>query len=153
MISADAFQHQLQKSIVPLLTRWKRCYQLSNVSNASINVLIYLPIKPHHSIELQILYSPVYQEPQLIFRIWSHETVDDIETQRICFPDDLHTWLNIQDFTIRLDYLHPSSRDVWYSVHGCDTADIVGSELKDYLKRWASIFLTIFDSEVSLMFL
>ncbi|CEP60567.1 E2-like conjugating enzyme LALA0_S01e13872g [Lachancea lanzarotensis] len=152
MITADAFQQQLQSSLIPLLTRWEHCYKIMNVSNTSVNAMICLPIKPNHSVELQIQYSPLYQEPQLTFRIWKREIEDDIDTQQVCFPDDIRQWLNTQDFTIRLDYLHPSNRDVWYSVHACDTAEIVGPESKDYLNRWASIFLTIFDSDVSLMF-
>ncbi|SCV04258.1 LAME_0H17018g1_1 [Lachancea meyersii CBS 8951] len=152
MITSETFQYQLQHVLVPLLRRWSRCYRLNIAPKDRVTAFVSQPFKPNHFLEIQIQYSSIYQEPQLTFRIWEIYTVDDVEYQRPCFPTDLSHWLNMQEFTVRLDYLHPSDRNVWYSVHGCDTAETVGSQLDHYLQRWASVYFTIFDFEFSRVF-
>ncbi|SCU93401.1 LADA_0G02894g1_1 [Lachancea dasiensis] len=154
MIAEDIFQKQLETELVPILRRWPLCRELSLLKhNGSVVILARHPELVDHTFQILIQYSTIYQEPQLLFKIWETRIVDQVEIQRLSFPGDVSTLVNTQDFTIRSDYIHNTGRDLWYSIHGCDTGEIVGYQEESYLERWCSIYFTIFDPGFSNLFI
>lgn len=105
-------------------------------------------------IEFKITYTPIYQEPFLLMRLWRkysmQESKDDFDDDMITlwFPADVKQALGImQDFQVGLDAISSTSektQEAWYSFHPCDTAQIVGDQelyRGNYLERWLSVFL------------
>ncbi|SCV00944.1 LANO_0F09340g1_1 [Lachancea nothofagi CBS 11611] len=154
MITKEVFELQIRETLLPALRRWSLCQKVSLSDDKAVVTAVVKHLSlPYYTLEIQVEYSNIYQEPQLIFKVWKVQVEQDIEVKQVYFPPDLSRLLNLQDFVIRLDYLHNLNRDLWYSVHGCDTNSIVGSQLEHYLERWASIYLTIFDPEFSRVFI
>ncbi|EDO16122.1 hypothetical protein Kpol_1070p3 [Vanderwaltozyma polyspora DSM 70294] len=119
-------------------------------------------------IDLKISYSHVYQEPQLSIQLWEtngrqenqeEEQVDEIY---LWYPNNINETLAIPTnlFTIELDTVpRPRvertttdninnsgskklmSSSAWYVVHSCDTSEIVGTPIQNYLQRWASVYI------------
>ncbi|CCE93546.1 E2-like conjugating enzyme TDEL_0G01790 [Torulaspora delbrueckii] len=101
-------------------------------------------------LELKITYSQVYQEPLLLLRVWRKDQSQEDESDFVSlwFPQDVSALLGIdKSFQLELDaVVSPTShlQETWYSIHPCDTAEIVGDQAKyadGYLNRWLSVFL------------
>lgn len=101
-------------------------------------------------LELKITYSPVYQEPLLLLRLWRRDSSQDDMTDLVSpwFPQDIRALLGIdKSFQVELDaVVSPVShfQETWYSIHPCDTAEIVGDQVQyvdGYLERWFSVFV------------
>lgn len=130
-------------NIRPLLADGTVLFQTALPSAAAQNnILCY--------IEFKICYSHVYQEPQLLFRLWrrAQSPEDQIDFLAPWFPPDVAQVLGIDDsFTVSLDAFFSNSshsQETWFAFHPCDTAEIVGDKLdfkNGYLSRWLSIFL------------
>lgn len=100
-------------------------------------------------LELKITYSDVYQEPQLLLRVWQEDLDSEFTGIKLWFPQDVKRVLDIgNQFQLGLDAVSTDtnqSTGVWYSFHPCDTADIVGDKVEyidKYLERWLSVFLS-----------
>lgn len=147
------FRNQLSTTLVPLLKRWKLCENVTPVQDGdAVHAIVACTVLKQFTFEIQVEYSHLYCVPQLIFKIW--ETTDEhgTEVRTLTFPSDLSSLLLIQNFSVGLDYVHKQNKDIWYSVHACDTRDVVGEQTENYLERWASIYLTIFDPDFSKVF-
>ncbi|CAR29399.1 hypothetical protein ZYGR_0AD00810 [Zygosaccharomyces rouxii] len=99
-------------------------------------------------LECKITYSQTYHEPQLLLRIWKFSQIEGIDCIEPWFPKQIDRILPLPNwFQFGLDTISTSSSDnpaAWYSIHACDTADIVGDRSifqSTYLSRWASVFL------------
>lgn len=101
-------------------------------------------------LELKITYTHVYQEPLLLIKVWQREHPGNeyIDLVSPCYPQDIRALLGIdKSFQVELDaVISPKThtQETWYSIHPCDTAEIVGGQaqfLDGYLKRWISVFL------------
>lgn len=99
-------------------------------------------------LECKITYSQTYHEPQLLLRIWKFSQIDGITCVEPWFPKELDHALPMPGwFRFGLDTVSTTSTDesaAWYSIHACDTANIVGDRpvfQSTYLSRWASVFL------------
>ncbi|GAV55691.1 hypothetical protein ZYGR_0AY00830 [Zygosaccharomyces rouxii] len=99
-------------------------------------------------LECKITYSQAYHEPQLLLRIWKVTQIEGIDCIEPWFPKELDHVLPMPKwFRFGLDAIAATSTDesaAWYSIHACDTADIVGDRpvfRSTYLSRWASVFL------------
>ncbi|CAR23293.1 E2-like conjugating enzyme [Lachancea thermotolerans CBS 6340] len=145
MIPLGEFREQLQ-ALIPVLQLWPKCLSVhASLNGEALIGLAEHPTLAFYTYEFEIGYSQTYQEPRLIFKIWEATTEQGAELQRPCFPADLSRLMNVQDFSIGLDHLHEARKDSWFSVHACDTSHIVGSVKHHYLKRWASVYLSLFD--------
>lgn len=101
-------------------------------------------------IELLITFSRVYREPLLLIRVWATTALDGIETSQLAHSAETMATLRIPSYlTLGLDTIldaqYPHAlQGAWYSVHPCDTRDIVGDDVTvrdTYLDRWVSVFL------------
>ncbi|SCU96015.1 LAMI_0F04830g1_1 [Lachancea mirantina] len=156
MISPEAFDRQLS-SLIPIISKWRLCVRLDLRQNTEIGVhCAYVhsnhPNLPDVTFEISIQFNPIYQEPFLTFRIWKTKCVDGFEKRELWFPSNLSTVLNTTFFQIGLDYMDQSSGEAWFQVHCCDTNDITGQENDKYLKRWFSVYLTLFDERIGTIF-
>ncbi|AQZ10329.1 ATG10 (YLL042C) [Zygosaccharomyces parabailii] len=147
----EDYQKQL-----PELCRIIRAYSLTlqlHYDEQSHSVLMRMQSPPRlpgnvDHVEFKILYSHVFQEPQLLVRLWRATTRDGISYIEPWYPKDVHDTLNVPtSFQLGLDTISDTTdkeQCAWYSFHACDTADIVGNKpeyINDYLQRWASVFI------------
>lgn len=133
--------------------------QKLKLSNATIdNDVLLVEFKPvgEHRVDGRLIilvqavirYSTVYNEPELLVRCWTCCEEDGIEVVEPIYTVDISTVLGIpSEFVVELDVNindEYSSKILgpWYSVHPCDTAEIIGKQYMDkYLERWVSVFL------------
>lgn len=98
-------------------------------------------------VEFRIIYSQVYNEPTLLYRIWKIHTDPDLEiTNKILlFPSNLEDkFQNLFNFTSSIESIPSCNNEIWYMLHPCDTAQIVGedsSAKETYLLRWFSVYI------------
>lgn len=154
MIEYSQFCHQLQTDVLSLLRQWPLCVGINLLQENILQLVILHTDIPNCELRIRITYNAVYQEPFLIFQIWRTELLqDDIEEERIWFPSDLSRVLNTARFSIGLDYIDPQNKQVWYSLHPCDTAEILGTKhVEAYLLRWCSVYFTAFQHDFSSLF-
>ncbi|CUS25171.1 LAQU0S30e00166g1_1 [Lachancea quebecensis] len=149
MIALSEFQEQLQ-ALIPVLQLWPQCLSVCDSPDGEALVgMVAHPTLAQYFYEIEIGYSKTYQEPRLIFKIWELATEQGAELRRPCFPADLSRLMNVQNFSIGLDHLHEERKDCWFSVHACDTSHVVGPVKHHYLRRWASVYLSLFDPRFS----
>lgn len=174
LFSLNNFERSVDRTRqTKMLTHTEYCDQLQHVCNTklkcsdlvlemqpvstdgTVRFRAALPSSAQHTaklnyLEFKISYSPVYQEPVLLFRLWRSvpSPEDGIDLISPWFPDDASRLLGIDNgFQVGLDAIFSNStcsQETWFSIHPCDTAQIVGdrSEFKsEYLNRWLSIFL------------
>lgn len=166
MIGYSEYREQLLKIYQSaILQDWSCCQQV--FYRGEDDSIILQTIVPSHAVisaalanvklahlEFKITYTSVYQEPQLLLRLWQKK---NLQLDKLEFEDDMLTpWFppNVQQilgivgqFQLGLDTVATTmahKQEAWYSIHPCDTADIVGNQENysdKYLSRWLSVFL------------
>lgn len=140
---------------LPLLTKTFCRFPLTlqlHYDEQSDTILVQTQSPPHTQgdvdhLEFKIMFSPIFQEPQLLVRLWRSTTHDGISSLEPWYPRDVYSALNIpRSFQLGLDTISDTidnEQGAWYSFHACDTAEIVGDRpdyTENYLQRWASVF-------------
>ncbi|CCH61198.1 hypothetical protein TBLA_0E01390 [Henningerozyma blattae CBS 6284] len=158
MISLEEFESQLiQINTNNYLQELSLCQSIQ-ITQTRIHIITDVPVHlvskndQLNSLEFNVIYSQIYQEPLLLFRIWKVEVDSefgctmktihiDNEIEKLIFPETL------DEFRIGLDLFQldndmTSSSSVWYNIHPCDTGDIIGGKVtENYLERWLNIYL------------
>ncbi|KAL3231386.1 Ubiquitin-like-conjugating enzyme ATG10 [Nakaseomyces bracarensis] len=145
----DLFVEQLNQLDIP-----------DAIIDQDVLVIDFRPSKGHwlsgqllHTVQVMVRYSMVYYEPELLMRFWTSYEDDGIEVIGPCYTVDSSSVLGIPaEFVVELDVnINESDKrysskywGAWYSIHPCDTAEIIGNDVRymdTYLKRWTSVFL------------
>lgn len=147
------FQDYMEQ--LPLLKNaLQNCDKVENLSYDPLKSIIYIHVRSNtrrlniSHLECKIMYSQIYQEPQLLLRIWKLSQIEGIDCIEPWFPKQLDHVLPLPNwFKFGLDTISETPDDkpaAWYSIHSCDTADIIGTRTASqatYLSRWSSVFL------------
>lgn len=146
----DVYVDQLQQLRLP-----------NAIIEKDILFLEFRPVRDHWRDERLIVlvqavvrYSSIYNEPELLVRCWTCRETDGVEITELFYPAEIGSLLGLpQEFVVGLDVSINESNGgqypsrlwgAWYSVHPCDTAEIIGTDrtcMDRYLQRWASVFL------------
>lgn len=156
MLSLEQFVKQTKESLIPILRSWSICQILlwrEELATLDLMVSTLTQIEITSKFQLRICYNPVYNEPQLLFRIWKLNTeLDDIESWKLDFPnsDRLPIYNEHKQYSITLNQIEDAS--IWYVVNACDTEKNVGQDLTNYITRWFSYYGRLFDRNIGVVF-
>ncbi|CCF60629.1 hypothetical protein KAFR_0L00220 [Kazachstania africana CBS 2517] len=157
MLNEEEYSIQLHRLYNDVVKSWPAC---RNANICESDASLTLQIDSAHAIsaslrttrlsyvEVKVIYSKIYREPLLLFRIWDFEEDNDIPSYTLVFPKDIDSIVNksadncnsMTQFSVSLDIFNG---EVWFNIHPCDTTDIVGDDndfKNDYLNRWFSVF-------------
>lgn len=154
MITENIFNEQLTE-LNHLFKRWsKTCFTYLSQSKSS-QLLVTFTMSNEYNIELEIIYDDTYHEPTLVFRIFNEtEEENGIYCTRhvLLNNEQLGGLLNLENHSITL-ITRQDNREVWYRINNCDTGSNVGSDPRNYLRRWISSYMAIFDGSFNELFI
>ncbi|CCD24809.1 E2-like conjugating enzyme NDAI_0D04960 [Naumovozyma dairenensis CBS 421] len=156
MISHEEYKQQLKNLYESTgFQEWGKCKHIHlSPSYDWLSINADFPSNPNISpeqqdfahLELKIVYSVVYKEPQLLLRVWKYAVDETGITVKVpVFPPDIKDFLNLPAWIqINLDiHSHDGLAETWYFIHPCDTSEIVGMcHHEKYLERWTSTFVS-----------
>lgn len=155
MITLTEFNQQLP-TIAEILCRWKKSDNVVIPKELSHNEPLQVNghLTDNLLFDINIQYNQLYRVPNAKFRFWKLSLDEDgtcVSCGYFLTDVEFRSLLDLKNHSVTLTS-DSVTKEIWYSINDCDTEINIGPEPEQYLTRWLSVYISIFDSKLNDLF-